>query len=202
MMELARQKRLKRAVRPLGLPIKRALRPLMFVRLRWVYLVHGIEGIQSELTHLPREHARTLRMFGASVAANAAVVGPLSIINAQRDFARLSVEPNVHIGSEVFLDLTDEVRIEDGATVSMRSMIITHFDVGHGPLAETRPRTTGPVRIGAGAYVGAGAIVLHGVTIGSKAIVAAGAVVVEDVPPDAVVGGVPAKILTAGRSAP
>ena len=197
MTELGGQKRFKGALRPIGRPVKRIVRPLMFVRLRWVFLVHGIEGIQSELTHLPREHAKALRLFGASVAENVAVVGPLSIINAQGDFSRLTVEPNVHIGSEVFLDLTDDVRIEDGATVSMRSMIITHFDVGHGPLAESRPRATAPVRICAGAYVGAGAVVLHGVTIGPEAIVAAGAVVLEDVPPGAVVGGIPAKVLTA-----
>ena len=46
-----------------------------------------------------------------------------------------------------------------------------------------------------GVWIGAGALVLPGVTIGRGAIVAGGAVVAADVPPNAIVGGVPAKVL-------
>jgi acetyltransferase-like isoleucine patch superfamily enzyme len=45
------------------------------------------------------------------------------------------------------------------------------------------------------AWIGAGATLLPGVTIGENSIVAAGAVVNRDVPPNAIVGGVPAKVL-------
>jgi UDP-2-acetamido-3-amino-2,3-dideoxy-glucuronate N-acetyltransferase len=50
-----------------------------------------------------------------------------------------------------------------------------------------------------GASLGSGAIVLGGVRVGAGAIVGAGAVVTRDVPPDAVVAGSPARLLT-GRS--
>lgn len=45
------------------------------------------------------------------------------------------------------------------------------------------------------AWVGAGATILPGVTIGENAIVAASAVVTKDVPDNAVVAGVPAKVI-------
>ena len=44
-------------------------------------------------------------------------------------------------------------------------------------------------------FIGAGAIILPGVTIGPNSIVAAGAVVNSDVPDGMIVGGVPAKVI-------
>ena len=52
-----------------------------------------------------------------------------------------------------------------------------------------------PVKIGHGVWIARRCMVMDGVTIGDGAIVAAGAIVTKDVPPYAVVGGVPAKIL-------
>ena len=52
-----------------------------------------------------------------------------------------------------------------------------------------------PVKIGNDVWIGRGAFVKGGVTIGDGAVVAAHAVVTKDVPPYAIVGGVPAKVL-------
>ncbi|HIC8930255.1 TPA: CatB-related O-acetyltransferase [Enterobacter asburiae] len=49
--------------------------------------------------------------------------------------------------------------------------------------------------IGHDVWIGTKAVILRGVKIGNGAIIAAGAVVTKDVPPFAIVGGVPAKIL-------
>ena len=51
------------------------------------------------------------------------------------------------------------------------------------------------VRIGNDVWIGENAVILGGVTVGDGAVIAAGAVVSKDVPPYAIVGGVPAKII-------
>lgn len=59
--------------------------------------------------------------------------------------------------------------------------------------AKNKRHYSKPVLIQDHVWVGAGAIILSGVTIGERAIIAAGSVVKEDVPPRWVVAGVPAK---------
>ena len=54
---------------------------------------------------------------------------------------------------------------------------------------------SGPLSIGSGCWISNGARIVGPLTIGDNAIVAAGAVVVDDVPPCAIVAGVPAKVI-------
>lgn len=75
----------------------------------------------------------------------------------------------------------------DGARVASGCQIASLARIG-------RPRAA-PVTIGAGAWIGARAVVEPGVRIGPGAVVAAGAHVVEDVPADVVVVGRPARVL-------
>ena len=97
----------------------------------------------------------------------------------------------VWIGYDVILDTSRPhlITIEDGASLSMRVTVIAHF------------RETQGVTIGAGAFVGPGAIILPNVTIGRGAVVTAGSVVSQSVAPMTIVQGNPAvPIATCGIS--
>ena len=94
----------------------------------------------------------------------------------------------------IFLDMGG-ITIEDDVLIGPNVNIITE---GH-PInpAERKNLTIRPVIIKCNAWIGAGAIILPGVTVGENSVVAAGAVVSKDVPANTVVAGVPAKFIKA-----
>lgn len=85
------------------------------------------------------------------------------------------------------------ITIEDDVFIAPDVKILTE---GH-PEEPTLRHTlvTAPIHIGRNVWIGAGAMILPGVTIGENAIIAAGAVVNRDVPANMIVGGVPAREL-------
>ena len=114
------------------------------------------------------------------------------------------------------------VEIQAGAVIGSHCKIQSHtficegvaiadgVFVGHGVMFvnDKRPRARGaggelagatdwellPIRVGADATIGSGALILGGVTIGARAMIGAGAVVTADVPAGATVKGVPARL--------
>ncbi|MDD3326651.1 MAG: acyltransferase [Zoogloea sp.] len=53
-----------------------------------------------------------------------------------------------------------------------------------------------PISIEDGVWIGARSIILGGVTLGKNSVVAAGSVVTKNVPPNSIVGGIPAKVIS------
>lgn len=150
---------------------------------------------------IPPVRAILLRVFGAHVGAHT-VVHRLTLINVDRGgFKALRIGDNCFIGDEVLIDLAAPVVLDDHVTLATRAMVLTHLNVGYKdhPLQVRFPSQTAGVNVGAGSFIGAGAIVLAGTTIGAEAFVAAGGLVNRDVAAGEVVGGVPIRTLDGGR---
>jgi maltose O-acetyltransferase len=106
---------------------------------------------------------------------------------------RIGAEAVINYGC--YFENVAHVEIGPRAGLAMFVKIITSAH-GIGP-REARPVdwTPTPVTIGSGCWIGANAVILPGVTIGDGCVVATGAVVTEDCKPDAVYGGVPARLI-------
>ena len=91
----------------------------------------------------------------------------------------------------------DETMIDMGAVLGARATVGKRSHIGAGAVLAgvLEPPSSTPVIVEDDVLIGANAVVLEGVRIGKGAVVAAGSVVTEDVPPEAVVAGSPAKIV-------
>jgi acetyltransferase-like isoleucine patch superfamily enzyme len=137
-----------------------------------------------------------LRKNGATVGNKCDIESPLILHNCGCSYVNFIVGDKCHIGKEVFMDLRDQVKLENSVTISMRATVITHFDVGRGPLRQADIRMgSSSVTFESGCYIGSNALVLPGVTVGACALVAAAAVVTDDVAPYHLVAGVPARTI-------
>ncbi|MBI5369025.1 MAG: acyltransferase [Planctomycetes bacterium] len=113
-----------------------------------------------------------------------------------RHDGRCTLGRRVWIGPGAYLDARDLV-MEEIVGFGPGAKVLGSAHTGEpvdAPVMET-DLVIRPVRIGRGADIGTNAVLLPGVTVGVGAIVGAGAVVTDEVPPFAVVAGVPARIL-------
>src|ERR687893_2086644 len=101
------------------------------------------------------------------------------------------------LGQECTISAFQRVEIGRECVLADRVMLI---DFDHGIVEVERPiRLQGiykrDVRVGNNVWIGYGACILRGVTVGDNAVIGTNSVVTKDVPANAVVGGVPARVI-------
>ena len=108
---------------------------------------------------------------------------------------------NVHFGKFVYanfnLTLVDDTHIYVGDYTMFGPGVIV-ATAGHPIAPQLRQKGmqyNAPVRIGQNCWIGAGAIILPGVTIGDNVVIGAGSVVTKDIPSDVVAVGNPCRVL-------
>jgi acetyltransferase-like isoleucine patch superfamily enzyme len=101
------------------------------------------------------------------------------------------------MGQECTISAYQRVRIGEQCVIADRAMFI---DFDHGVVEVERPiRLQGiykrDVEVGNNVWIGYGACILRGVSVGDNSVIGTNAVVTKDVPANAIVGGVPARII-------
>jgi len=106
--------------------------------------------------------------------------------------ATLTIGSFCSIAGDVQVFLGGNHRVDWITTFPFGHIHHQHFNTFSG---EGHPSTNGNVVVGNDVWIGDGATILSGVSIGDGAVIAAKSVVTKDVPPYAIVGGNPAKLI-------
>ncbi len=142
-----------------------------------------------------RVRTAILRMGGWHIHRTAFLAGVPAWSGPGRIQHRLRIGANCWINVGCRFDLSDDITIGPGVALGHDVLILTSTHRLGDHIRRAAELTTGSVTIEQGAWIGARAVILPGLKIGPGAVVAAGAVVTQDVAPDVMVGGVPAKEL-------
>jgi len=110
---------------------------------------------------------------------------------------RVEIGAKTVMGQECTISAYQRVRIGEQCVIADRSMFI---DFDHGVVEVDRPiRQQGiykrDVEVGSNVWIGYGACILRGVRVGDNSIVGTNSVVTRDVPANAVVAGIPARVI-------
>ena len=140
-------------------------------------------------THVDDMRQRLSEIILQPIDASTTIFAPF-----HTNFGRfIQIGKNVFINHDcTFLDMGG-ITIEDDVLIGPKVSLITE----NHPLdpANRKALIANPILIKKNAWIGAGAIILPGVTIGENAVVAAGAVVSKNVEDNSIVAGVPAKFI-------
>ena len=167
----------------------------LLVRLAWLKLRWGgrlqVDGIAFVGPGVKLEIGRNARV----VLGRWSWIGHDCKVRAHEGEVRIGAK--TVLGQECTISSFKHVSIGRECIVADRVMLI---DFDHGVVEVERPiRLQGiykrDVRVGHNVWIGYGACFLRGVTVGDNAVIGTYAVVTRDVPDDAVMGGIPARVL-------
>ena len=171
-----------------GRLLLRYLRRRLFTRAGWRWRTDGLlflgRGLELEIAR------------GARVELGRFVwVGDGTKIRCHE--GRVEIGAKTVLGQECTISAYQRVRIGEQCVIADRAMFI---DFDHGVVEVERPiRSQGiykrDVEVGSNVWIGYGACILRGVRVGDNSIVGTNSVVTRDVPANAVVAGIPARII-------
>ena len=119
----------------------------------------------------------------------------VKIKSTNAGYVRIGKHCSIHSFSVIYGD--GGVTIGDNVRIATHTVIVPNnhkFDDAKKNIYEQGTERK-PIHIKDDVWIGAHVTILAGVTIGAHAVIAAGAVVTKDVPENAIVAGVPAKVL-------
>lgn len=148
---------------------------------------------------IPFHHVRRFfyRLAGMKIGKGSAVHMGIRLYNPKN----ISVGDDTIIGENSVLDGRDKLIIGSHVDIASEVMIYnSEHNVNSEHFAAVENVVCEPVSIEDYVFIGPRVIILPGVKIGKGAIVGAGAVVTKEIPPYAIVGGVPAKIIGERRN--
>ena len=126
-------------------------------------------------------------LFGENIGENSTVMAPI----AGAAFDRVKIGGNVFINSNSLLMARGGITIEDDVMIAANVQLLSNNHDEY----DRQVLTCKPIHIKKGAWIGAVASILPGVTIGENAIVGAGAIVTKDVGDCEVAVGIPARVV-------
>jgi maltose O-acetyltransferase len=148
----------------------------------WIYA-----AAERLLLRLRQRRADLMLQRCRAVGANVRLRMPVTIYHPEQ----------LTLGSQIDIGEYTHIRASGGITIGSRVLIAASVVISSRehptPLPRFAVTVDAPIDIADDVWIGAGAVILPGVTIGRGAIVGAGAVVTRAVAPFTVVGGVPAR---------
>jgi maltose O-acetyltransferase len=142
-----------------------------------------------------RIRSQALRLAGFDLGAGTLLFGTPVLTGVGPIQERLRIGEQCLVSWGCYLDLAGSITVGDRVGFSPQVRVVTsshELGTEHNRVGEEQPA---PVVIEDGVWLGVACTILPGVTVHRGAVVAAGAVVTRDVPANAVVGGVPARVL-------